>query len=121
MLSTNEIQLVNFLKNGAGSNNQQRNSINVVNNEKKQLVVRESLGNNSQLHNTKQIIKLIKKSDAARDQNPLDHLRADPTVHEDQLTAAMLTRYCMKHLKERASEDKIFTLPRSKLVYLERP
>ena len=74
ILSTNEIQLVNYLKsnnnnNGAGGAGnsgqpqvvQQRNSINV--HDKKQLVVRESLGNNSQLHNTKQIIKLIKKSE----------------------------------------------------------
>ena len=31
--------------------------------EKKNIVVRESAGNNSQLHNTKQIIKLIKKTE----------------------------------------------------------
>lgn len=68
MLSTNEIQLVNYLKSNNGGNGgsgsaaiNQRHSINV---EKKQnLAVRESGGNSSQLHNTKQIIKLIKKSE----------------------------------------------------------
>ena len=65
MLSTNEIQLVNYLKtNSNGGQGNQRSSINAG--EKKHLVVRESVGNNSQLHNTKQIIKLIKKSQRFR-------------------------------------------------------